>query len=93
MFQQILLLALTVNYKPFDESTKKYLMNATQYTALVLPFAILINKLLEDFVSEFDDTKGNFEILAEVFIQFLVITFSIFLIHRIITYIPIAFPA
>jgi hypothetical protein len=72
----------------FDDSTKKYLTNSVQYAAMVLPFAILINKLLEDFVSEFDDTKGNFEILAEVFIQFLVITFSIFLIHRIITYIP-----
>ena len=41
----------------FDETTKKYLMNTTQYSIIVLPLAILVNKLLEDFVSEFDDTR------------------------------------
>jgi hypothetical protein len=72
----------------FDESTKKYLMNSSQYLLIVLPLALLINKLLEDFVSEFDDSKGNVEILAEVVIQFAVLAFGIFLIHRIVTYFP-----
>ena len=72
----------------FDESTKKYLMNCSQYTLIVLPLAIFINKILEDFVSEFDDSKGNFEVLAEVIIQFLIMIVGIFMIHRIATYLP-----
>lgn len=72
----------------FDETTKKYLMNTTQYSITVLPLAILVNKLLEDFVSEFDDTKGNFEILAEVILQFVSINVSVFIIHRVATYLP-----
>ena len=72
----------------FDESTKKYIMNCSQYTLVVLPLSIFINKILEDFISEFDDSKGNFEVLAEVIIHFLVMIVGIFIIHRIATYLP-----
>ena len=72
----------------FDDSTKKYLMNTTQYLLTALAPIIILNKVLEDLLSEFDDSKGNFELLAEVALQFTSLVTGMFLIHRIITYLP-----
>jgi len=72
----------------FDNDTKKYLMNTTQYAVLSLAPAILINKLLEDLLSDFDDTKGNFELLGEVVSHLIGLVSGIFLIHRLVTYVP-----
>lgn len=72
----------------FDSDTKKYLMNTSQYVLLSLGPVVLLNKLLEDVLSDFDDTKGNIELLAEVVAQLLGLTTGIFFIHRLITYIP-----
>ena len=72
----------------FDSDTKKYLMNTTQYTILSLGPAILINKLLEDLLSDFDNTKGNFELLGEVVAHLVGLISGIFFIHRLVTYVP-----
>ena len=53
----------------------------------IIPIVIL-NKLSQKYVPEANEEKGNFEILAEIIIQVLVIFLGILLIHRIITYIP-----
>lgn len=72
----------------FDDDTKKYLMNTTQYALISLGPAILINKLLEDLLSDFDNTKGNFELLGEVVAHLVGLVSGIFFIHRLVTYIP-----
>jgi len=72
----------------FDSDTKKYLMNTTQYALLSLGPVIFLNKLLEDLISDFDDTKGNIELLAEVTSHIVGLVTGIFFIHRLITYIP-----
>tara|TARA_Y100001935_G_scaffold243311_1_gene234592 strand:+ start:772 stop:1461 length:690 start_codon:yes stop_codon:yes gene_type:complete len=72
----------------FDDSTKKYLMNTTQYILYSLAPVILLNKVLEDLLSDFDDTKGNFELLAEVIGQLSGLVTGMFLIHRVVTYLP-----
>ena len=72
----------------FDDDTKKYLMNTTQYALLSLGPVVLLNKLLEDLISDFDDTKGNVELLAEVSGHLVGLITGIFFVHRLVTYIP-----
>tara|TARA_X000000368_G_scaffold408408_1_gene389014 strand:- start:395 stop:1099 length:705 start_codon:yes stop_codon:yes gene_type:complete len=72
----------------FDDSTKKHLMNSSQYLLTAITPVILLNKVLEDLLSDFDDSKGNFELLAEVILQFTSLITGMFFIHRVITYLP-----
>jgi hypothetical protein len=72
----------------FDDSTKKYLTNSTQYVLTSLGPIILLNKGLEDLLSDFDESKGTIEVLAEVVLHIASLTTGIFFIHRIVTYLP-----
>jgi hypothetical protein len=72
----------------FDTDTKHYLMNTSQYTIMCLAPVILLNKLLEDLLSDFDNTKSNFELLGEVVAHFVALVSGIFFIHRLVTYMP-----
>jgi hypothetical protein len=72
----------------FDDSTKKYLMNTTQYMLTALAPIIILNKVLEDLLNEFDDSKGNFELLAEVALHLVSLIAGMFLTHRVVTYLP-----
>jgi hypothetical protein len=72
----------------FDDSTKKYLTNSTQYVLTSLGPVILLNKGLEDLLSDFDESKGTMEVLAEVVLHIASLTTGIFFIHRIVTYLP-----
>ena len=72
----------------YDDSTKKYLMNITQYMLTALAPIVILNKVLEDLLSEFDDSKGNFELLAEVALHLVSLIVGVFLTHRIVTYLP-----
>tara|TARA_B100000795_G_C22796751_1_gene439722 strand:- start:2159 stop:2845 length:687 start_codon:yes stop_codon:yes gene_type:complete len=72
----------------FDEDTKKYLINTTQYITLSLGPIIILNKLLDDLLTDFDDTKGNVELLIEILGQITALITGAFFIHRLITYIP-----
>jgi hypothetical protein len=72
----------------FDDDSKSELMNIVQYAILALIPVIIMNKSMQRFVPEADDEKGNFEIVAEILGQVIVMFLGIFLIHRLITYIP-----
>ena len=72
----------------FDNDTKKYLMNTSQYVAISLLPSLLINKALNDVFSDYDNTKGNMELLAEVIGQLISLMMGLFLIHRLVTYVP-----
>jgi hypothetical protein len=72
----------------FDEDSKHEVMNIIQYALLAIIPVVILNKLSQKFVPEADEQKGSVEILAEVMIQVLVVFLGIFIIHRIITYVP-----
>lgn len=72
----------------FDKDTKVYLSNLTQYTLLSIIPIVLLNKSIQHFFPDPDETKDNPEILMEVVGQILSIFVGIVFIDRIITYIP-----
>lgn len=89
-------LSKTANGKPgffkhvfnFDDDSKTEIMNIIQYAVLALIPVVILNKTMQRLVPEADDEKGNFEILAEIVGQVVVMFMGILLIHRIITFIP-----
>jgi hypothetical protein len=63
-------------------------MNIIQYAVLALVPVVIMNKLIQNYVPEADDSKGSPEILAEIIAQVIVMFLGILIIHRIITFIP-----
>ena len=72
----------------FDNDTQKYLMNITQYVTVALAPTLLINKVLSDVFSDYDNTKGNLELLAEVVGHLVALMVGLFFVHRLVTYVP-----
>lgn len=72
----------------FDKDTKVYLSNLTQYTLLSIVPIVLLNKSIQHFFPDPDETKDNPEILMEVVGQIISIFVGIVFIDRVITYIP-----
>lgn len=70
-----------------EEGTAE-ILNVVQYSSMgVIPIVIL-NKLIQRFVPEADTEKSSLELLAEIFIQLIVMFCGIIIIHRAITYFP-----
>ena len=70
------------------EEGKAELLNVIQYSFMgVIPIVIL-NKLIQRFIPEADTDKSSLELLAEIFIQLIVMFCGIIVIHRTITFIP-----
>ena len=72
----------------FDNKSKNELSNIIQYSVLAILPIVLLNKTIQRFIPEADETKGSIEISVEVVFQLALIFLGIFFIHRIITYIP-----
>jgi hypothetical protein len=72
----------------FNDDSKNDMMNIVQYAAIALVPVVIMNKVMQKFVPEADEEKGNVEILAEVFGQVFIMFLGILIIHRIITFIP-----
>jgi hypothetical protein len=72
----------------FDEKTKSEVLNIVQYSLLAVIPIIILNKISQKYVPEANEENGSFEILAEVIGQILLLFLGIFLINRIITYVP-----
>jgi hypothetical protein len=72
----------------FNEESKSEMSNIIQYAVLALIPIVIMNKLVQRYVPEADDTKGTPEILAEIIGQVIVMFLGILIIHRIITFIP-----
>ena len=71
-----------------SDEGKAEILNVIQYSAMgVIPIVIL-NKLIQRFIPEADTDKSSLELLAEIFIQLIIMFCGIIVIHRIITYIP-----
>ena len=72
----------------FDNDGKAELLNIIQYSLIAIIPVVILNKLMQKYVPEPDEQKGNVEILAEIIIQVIVIFVGLLIIHRTITYIP-----
>lgn len=70
------------------EEGKAEILNVMQYALLAVVPVVILNKTIQRFIPEADTEKSSLEILAEIFIQLVVMFCGIIIIHRIITYIP-----
>ena len=72
----------------FDNKSKNELTNIIQYSILAIFPIVILNKTIQRFIPEADETKGSIEVLIEIILQLGLIFVGMFFIHRIITYIP-----
>tara|TARA_X000000368_G_scaffold172459_1_gene136009 strand:- start:66 stop:815 length:750 start_codon:yes stop_codon:yes gene_type:complete len=72
----------------FDSDTKSELSNIIQYLVIVIVPFYLLNKGIANIMPEFDEKKGNIELLGEVIIHSITLLLGIYIIHRIVTYLP-----
>ena len=72
----------------FNDESKSEMMNIVQFAVIALIPVIILNKTMQKYVPEADEEKGNFELLAEIMGQIIVMFLGILIIHRIITYVP-----
>jgi hypothetical protein len=72
----------------FNNDSKVEMINIIQYAVLALVPIVFLNKMMQKYVPEADEEKGNPEILAEILVQVIVMFLGILLTHRIITYVP-----
>ena len=70
------------------EEGKAEILNVVQYACLGVVPIVCLNKLIQRFIPEADVDKSTIELLAEIFIQLIVMFCGIIVIHRIITFIP-----
>jgi hypothetical protein len=87
--------AKTINHNSFfnhvfstTEEGKAEILNVVQYSLTAILPVVLLNKTVQKFIPEADIEKSSLELLAEVFIQSVVMFIGIVLIHRVITYFP-----
>ncbi len=72
----------------FDEEGKADVMNLVQYAFLAIIPVVVLNKMVGRYIPEADDSKGSVELVAEVLIQILVTFLGLFMIHRLVTFVP-----
>jgi len=72
----------------FDDDSKSTLLNLMQYSLISIIPIVILNKSMQKYIPEADDTKSSLEITAEVIIQVVVMFLGLFLIHRIVTFVP-----
>jgi hypothetical protein len=70
------------------EEGKAEILNVVQYSLSAILPVVLLNKTVQKFIPEADIEKSSLELLAEIFIQIVVMFIGIVLIHRVITYLP-----
>jgi hypothetical protein len=70
------------------EEGKAEILNVVQYSLMGVVPVVILNKLIQRFIPEADPDKSSLELLAEIFIQLVVMFCGIIVIHRIITYFP-----
>lgn len=72
----------------FDNDSKSDVLNIIQYSLLAIIPIVILNKFMAKYVPEADEKKGSLEILAEVVMQIIVMFLGLFMIHRVIVYVP-----
>mgnify|MGYP003329128892 CR=1 FL=1 len=72
----------------FDSETRSELTNLIQYLVIAVIPIYFLNRSINNVIPEFDEKKGNIELLGEVIIHTVSLILGIYLIHRVISYIP-----
>jgi hypothetical protein len=72
----------------FDNDSKSDVLNIIQYSLLAIIPIVILNKFMSKYVPEADEKKGSLEILAEIVMQIIVMFLGLFMIHRVIVYVP-----
>jgi len=71
-----------------SEEGKAEILNVVQYAGMGIIPIVILNKLIQRFIPEADTEKSSLELLAEIFIQLIVMFCGIIVVHRVITYFP-----
>jgi len=71
-----------------SEEGKAEILNVVQYAGMGVVPIVVLNKLIQRFIPEADTDKSSLELLAEIFIQLVVMFCGIIVVHRMITYFP-----
>lgn len=72
----------------FDTETKSELSNLLQYLVIVIVPIYVLNRTINGVIPKFNESKGNIELLGEVIMQVISLLLGVFIIHRIVTFIP-----
>ena len=72
----------------FDDASKADMLNIIQFAVVALIPVVIVNKLMQTYIPQADDNKGNVEITLEVILQISLMFLGIFFIHRIVEYVP-----
>jgi hypothetical protein len=72
----------------FSDDSKSDILNICQYSIVALIPVVILNKVMQKYVPEAEDSKSSLEILAEIIIQVFGMFFGLLIIHRIITFVP-----
>ena len=71
-----------------SEESKAEILNVIQYSLTAIVPVVGLNKSIQKFIPEADVEKSSVELLAEIFMQIVIMFIGIILIHRLITYFP-----
>jgi hypothetical protein len=72
----------------FGQDSKAEMSNIIQYSLMAIIPIILLNKATQSLIPEADESKGSFELSAEVAFQTIFMFLGLYLIHKAIIYIP-----
>lgn len=64
------------------------LLNVIQYSLMGVVPIVTLNKAIQRFIPDADPEKSSIELLAEIFIQLIIMFCGVVIIHRMITYFP-----
>jgi hypothetical protein len=70
-----------------DES-KGLVLNIFQYSFLAIIPILLLNKAVQQWIPEIDQSASSLQITMEVFLQLTVMLIGIILVHRLVTFVP-----
>ncbi len=70
------------------EEGQAELLNVIQYSLMGVVPIVSLNKAIQRFIPEADPEKSSIELLAEIFIQLIIMFCGVVIIHRMITYFP-----
>jgi hypothetical protein len=72
----------------FEKDSRNEMVNIIQYTVIGIVLITLLNRGVDEYMPEFDSSKGSIPLFIEISVQCIVLFIGILFIHRIITYIP-----
>lgn len=70
------------------EEGQAELLNVIQYSLMGVVPIVTLNKAIQRFIPDADPEKSSLELLAEIFIQLIIMFCGVVIIHRMITYFP-----